>query len=385
MKNRSPFPRETAQIITDPKLMKDPLPEGVTWEITGPNGNITVQHAAKEEERPVMATKTLPAEPTQALNLKSHEESRVRVESIVGENHLMSRSPVSQYYVLFDDEDEGYGGVFYAGLEGKKSPIIDSMTIYNLEELLDRDKKHQFEIVWSKDGQKVALLINNHFHAVFDFEALKGYCRTGEAHVGNYGFKTNHKWSNAAINLFLDPQDALAVPPEGPSAKDKQTAFIRDYLKPMLKKCGFQTSGQKWWKDCGDFFIAIHLVNSSYNTREEVGFHFSIGPALKSQLCDPAKKKVVWQDMRFSEFDETAHLADKHRNPYRRNDHNLIILKDDSDDDDFLREMRFEWEEEVLPSLDKLQTLNDWVKFYEASLWLSAPRAAEYIKKEINS
>jgi len=169
------------------------------------------------------------------------------------------------------------------------------------------------------------------------------------------------------------------------SAKDKQKIFIKTYLKPTLKKWGYQTSGQKWWKDCGDFFIAIHLVNSSYNTRDEVRFHFAIGPVIKRDLSDPAKKKIAWRDMRFSHFDETAHMAEKQRNPFRRNNQNIYILKDDTNLEDFLSEISLDFEKEVLTSLEKLQTLEDWVEFFERSSSLSGAQAAQYFREKMST
>ena len=34
---------------------------------------------------------------------------------------------------------------------------------------------------------------------------------------------------------------------------------------------------------------------------------------------------------------------------------------------------------------DGLGSLNDWMRFYEASSWLSVPRAAQYIKERMNT
>lgn len=51
------------------------------------------------------------------------------------------------------------------------------------------------------------------------------------------------------------------------NAKEKQTEFIKGYLKPKLKDEGFGTSGQTWWKNKGDFFIVINLQNSQWNSK----------------------------------------------------------------------------------------------------------------------
>lgn len=95
------------------------------------------------------------------------------------------------------------------------------------------------------------------------------------------------------------------------SAKDRQKEFIKNYLKPTLKNWGYQTGGQTWWKDRGDFFTVICLQNSSWNCKDDVSFWFDIGIALKDTLKDPAKKKVGWKDLLFRNFDETAFLSKK--------------------------------------------------------------------------
>ena len=66
------------------------------------------------------------------------------------------------------------------------------------------------------------------------------------------------------------------------TAKEKQTEFIKNYLKPTLKKFGYLTSGQTWWKDKGEFFNVVNLQNYSWNSKDSVDFRFNIGIALKS-------------------------------------------------------------------------------------------------------
>lgn len=76
------------------------------------------------------------------------------------------------------------------------------------------------------------------------------------------------------------------------TAKEKQTYFIKTYLKPTLKTFGYQMSGQTWWKDKGDFFTLINLQNFSWNSKDKVDFCFNIGVALKAIMKDVDKKKA---------------------------------------------------------------------------------------------
>ena len=51
---------------------------------------------------------------------------------------------------------------------------------------------------------------------------------------------------------------------------------MKSYLKPTLKKHGYQTSGQTWWKDKGDFFNVINLQNYSWNSKESIDFRLTL-------------------------------------------------------------------------------------------------------------
>ena len=324
--------------------------------------------------------KKLAVDSPQPYDLKWNSNSYVKVECKLGNIDLQSNSPTSSYYVCFCDTIvlEGSDGWLYAGLEGKKSPIIDAMEIYKTKELIDQDEPHLFEIMWSEDGLKVALLVDHHFHAVFDFEDRKGYCRTGRSHTGNFGFKLDHKWSVAALKHFVKNPDEIIVPPKPPSAKDKQKEFIKTYLKPTLKEWGYQTSGQLWWKDKGDFFVVIALVNSSYNLADHVSFWLDITLALTSTLSDPAKKKPTAKDMIHRNIYESNYLPkDRHNHAFR--DNRYIHLKEDTNLSEFIAEMKIDFESEILPCIEKLQTLNDWDVFYSTATFWGASLLKEKI------
>ena len=118
-------------------------------------------------------------------------------------------SPDGRHSVFF--EDEGETAYFYA-LDLLRAPdkILDAVHIYNVANVRDRDKPSQVDIVWSEDGSKCALLINNYPHAAFDFSARRGYCRTNFPNFENPtdgSWKTaDHSWSDEAI-LWLRPTE----------------------------------------------------------------------------------------------------------------------------------------------------------------------------------
>ncbi|MGA8869162.1 MAG: DUF2251 domain-containing protein [Candidatus Sulfotelmatobacter sp.] len=111
-------------------------------------------------------------------------------------------------------EDDGETGYFYA-LDLSQSPdrILDAVHIYNVANVVDRDKPSQVEIVWSEDGLKCALLINHHPHAAFDFSARRGYCRTSFPNLktpdGGAWATDDHSWSDEAVSWLKEDREDL--------------------------------------------------------------------------------------------------------------------------------------------------------------------------------
>ncbi|MDD0987056.1 DUF2251 domain-containing protein [Pseudomonas shahriarae] len=121
----------------------------------------------------------------------------------VGQNSV-TEAPAEEgsYVVVFeDDEDTGY---FYAlDTAAESNPIQDALHIYNVADVSDKHKPSSLKIGWSVDHSKAVLLINDYPHAIFDFTAKQGYCRTGfPSHTGNGWSEHGHDWDDAALELF---------------------------------------------------------------------------------------------------------------------------------------------------------------------------------------
>jgi hypothetical protein len=110
-------------------------------------------------------------------------------------------SPLTQFAVVFEDDRET--GYFY-GLDTsqKDNPILDALHIYNVTNVTDRNIPSKVQIVWSADGLKSALLINKYPHAIFDFQAKRGYCRTGFPPPAKSWSAEGHEWDDKAQELF---------------------------------------------------------------------------------------------------------------------------------------------------------------------------------------
>jgi hypothetical protein len=75
-------------------------------------------------------------------------------------------------------EDNGEIGYFYACAVGKRgaSNILDAVHIYNVKDVIDKDKPSEIKIGWSPNGLQAILLIND-----------PGTAQFGDDHRGNAG------------------------------------------------------------------------------------------------------------------------------------------------------------------------------------------------------
>jgi hypothetical protein len=101
-------------------------------------------------------------------------------------------------------EDDGETGYFYAlDMTRSGDTIVDAVHIYNVANVSDRERESSISIVWSADGMKCALLINEYAHAAFDFDAKRGCSRTNFPNLPNTSSgcwdSSDHHWSDEVI------------------------------------------------------------------------------------------------------------------------------------------------------------------------------------------
>ena len=114
-----------------------------------------------------------------------------------------SNSPTSTYSGIF--EDDGETGYFYA--YDREAPedaqILDACHIYNVASVTDRERPSEVEVIWTQEGTKAALLINDYAHAVIDFRARRAYCRSNfPPPPGPWRAEARFPWCDALLNLF---------------------------------------------------------------------------------------------------------------------------------------------------------------------------------------
>jgi hypothetical protein len=159
-------------------------------------------------------------------------------------------------------------------------------------------------------------------------------------------------------------------------AKENQSIFIKTYLKPALKQHGYLTGGQTWWRDQGDFYIIINLQNFSWNTKDDVTFCFNIGIGLKSLMKDHTLKPK-YTDLTIP-IRQDSYLPDSRKVNQNKNTTGYII-NSASDINDFIKEIKIDFEEWILPALDELRTIADCINYYE-----KIPFWGDHLKRVIN-
>lgn len=118
------------------------------------------------------------------------------------ETFIEGASSSTQYAVVF--EDDGRTGYLYACDTSRENFIVDAMQIYDGKNVTDKHLPSQVTIAWSEDGLKAGLFINHYPHAVFDFTAKRGYCRTNFPLPSKewLEYHKNHEWDESAIDLI---------------------------------------------------------------------------------------------------------------------------------------------------------------------------------------
>jgi len=109
-----------------------------------------------------------------------------------------SDSPTTQFSAVF--EDDGDTGYLYGYDRTNEAGILDAMQIYNVSSLAGGDRESVAEIIWTPDGLKAALLINDFAHAIVNFADRSSYCRTGfpsAPHDWNRG-----AWAETLMDIF---------------------------------------------------------------------------------------------------------------------------------------------------------------------------------------
>ena len=111
-------------------------------------------------------------------------------------------SPTQLLRVIF--EDDGEAAYFYAVAESQGAEaILDALHVYNASTVTTVEAEPLIlRILWSTDGKKAALELGGSIQAAFDFEAKRGWCRSGFPPASGEWSREGHSWDNRVIAFF---------------------------------------------------------------------------------------------------------------------------------------------------------------------------------------
>ena len=120
------------------------------------------------------------------------------------ETWYASDSPTSHFSAIF--EDDGDTGYFYAWDRAREEgAILDAVHVYTVRNVIDREIDSKAAIIWSEDGLKAALLLNDYPQAVIDFQARRAYSRSNfPPPGGEWRASERAPWDDDLMRLFED-------------------------------------------------------------------------------------------------------------------------------------------------------------------------------------
>ncbi len=124
---------------------------------------------------------------------------------VIGEETFIdSRASENDYGVVFEDDTET--AYFYAvkisGSEAEQL-VLDALHIYNVDEIDETERKATLRILWSKDWQRCALIINSYCHAVIDFKHQGAYNRNEFPPPNDFWTKSDRQLTDEMVTAFF--------------------------------------------------------------------------------------------------------------------------------------------------------------------------------------
>ena len=92
----------------------------------------------------------------------------------------------------------------YFPLTSDSKQVLDAVHIYNVTDIIDKEKTCKIQIAWSDNGHLASLLINDYCHAVFDFKNRAGYCRNAfPANMNGWVQKQDRQLTDELISVLF--------------------------------------------------------------------------------------------------------------------------------------------------------------------------------------
>lgn len=116
---------------------------------------------------------------------------------------LEGPSPTSPFQIVF--EDDGDTGYLYAVRlnDDGSIKILDAVHLYTVSTVANAEQPVEVKLVWNDAGRLGAVLIEDHCHAVFDFDEGRGHSIDEFPDPPDDGDWTRHGVSDELLERFF--------------------------------------------------------------------------------------------------------------------------------------------------------------------------------------
>lgn len=154
---------------------------------------------------------------------------------------------------------------------------------------------------------------------------------------------------------------------------EKRNILIKQVIKPLLKKCGFSTTGSDWHREIDDGYLIIHMMNSQFNSIVTgVSFRFHISASRKNEIKETLSKQWIYnQNFELMQCDFLPYCGMLSPYYYAREykiDGYKNFLPTDMPVEDICRQIGEDFEKYILPELCAIQTYEDFLGLRERKL-----------------
>lgn len=153
-------------------------------------------------------------------------------------------------------------------------------------------------------------------------------------------------------------------------ASEKRKRIVREIVKPLLKEAGFRTKGQDWWRELEDGWLLVHMKSSQFNGPSTgCNFQFDFSASTYEEIQGDITKQWIYHqmcDLSHCDFLPYAGMLSPY---YGARDYHIDgyenYLPKDEPLERIMAQVQSDFEDFILPQLQKVHSVADWRKLYE--------------------
>lgn len=217
-----------------------------------------------------------------------------------------------------------------------------------------------------------------------DFDFIKSQSKEKRL---EYYFKclSMNQWINReSLNLTgADVRNYQRMKEQEVSMKpgEKRKLVVKNVVKKLLKNDGFKNKGNEWWKELEDCWLLIYMKTSRFNSPSTgSNFGFEISVSGKDEIADKIENQWIYNQLcslnSFVFLPYCGFLAPNRSGITYKIDGYRNFLPLDTPIEEILAQIQTDFQDCILPELDKVKKKADWEILYKE-------KCARYDEKEI--